>query len=331
MINTAGKIYLTLAILALGSAVGYYAGIGDHAGWVLLLFLMAAATLSGLAVAGAGVSDRARYVAEDAPIEQVALGESIAPRPSNWPIVAAAAVGILAVGLSVGADVVVIGVVGGMLAAGGWLGQVWREHPGWDAAKSQRLSERFLAPLGIPLGALAVVVFMVGSVSRVLLAVNEKASVAVAFFSAFLVLLIFALVAARPRISRTVTTAVVGVVAISLATAGVAGAAKGERPFEKREPGTHEVDITAKDTSYDTKVLSAPAKQHFHVRFANRDPGIYHNVGIYTQKTNQPVVDGQPIAGVAKITYDFIIDTPGTYDFRCDFHANMVGTLTVGP
>ena len=41
------------------------------------------------------------------------------------------------------------------------------------------------------------------------------------------------------------------------------------------------------------------------------------------------IVNGQPVQGVKKIVYTFSVSQPGTYAFRCDFHANMTGTLTV--
>jgi plastocyanin len=297
-------------------------------GSTLIFILMIVALLCGLA-SSPGINDRAPFVADDAPVTEIPLGVAHTPRPSNWPIVAAAAVGIMAVGVAVHADVVLVGFIGTLIGAGGWLGQAWREAAGWDAAKGRRLNERFVAPLGIPLGAIAVIAIMVVSISRVLLAVNEHASVVVALVAAVLVLVIFSLLATRARLSRGLITVIVTIAGVGLATAGVAGAAKGERKFERPESETTQLTLVAKDTTFNKNTLEAPAGETFQIKFTNDDSAVYHNVGVYTQPGAKPVVDGQPISGVNKITYNFEVPSPGTYTFKCDFHANMTGTLTV--
>jgi plastocyanin len=334
MINSAAKVYFAGAVLALGAVLGYQALVGDRAGWMLMLFLLAAAIVSGLAVAGSGFPDRARSVADDAPIEHTTVGPVVAPHASPWPVVASIGVGLLALGLVLGTPYVVGGLAVAMLAGGGWLGQAWREHARWDARKAHRISDRVVAPLGIPLGAFLVFVLFVGGVSRVLLAVNEKASVAVALTVAVVVLAIFSVIALRPHVSTRVLGALVGVGAIVLVSAGAAGAAKGEREFEnKNEPTTQEIELVAKNVSFDQSQLTVKAGKPFVIQFSNEDVGTYHNVGVYTAQTGgSPVADGQPVKGAKRINYTFTAPTsPGTYAFRCDFHANMVGTLTVQP
>jgi plastocyanin len=333
MLNTAAKIYLTLAGLALVGAIAYGAATDDRAGWVILWFLVVAAAIGGFAIGGSGVDDRARRVAPDAPIEHVPVGRSQLPRSSAAPLMAAIAAGIVAIGVVVGADLVIIGVLACLVAAGGWLGAAWRQAPGWDPAKGARLSERYLAPLGIPLGAFIVFLFLIVTVSRVLLAVSEHASVVVALVVALLALLVFSLLASRARLSRGVIGGVVTVGVVVLATAGVASAAKGEREFEHKGPAAPPaLTLTAKNTTFSRSELHAPADTPFTLTFHNQDNGVYHNVGIYTEPTGgKPIVDGQPVQGVKKITYTWTVSTPGTYTFRCDFHANMVGTIVVGP
>jgi plastocyanin len=330
MINTPARIYFTIAFLALVATIGYSIAEDDHAGTVLLLFLMGVALFNGLAAAGSGISDRAPWVAADAPITEVPIGPANISPPSSWPLVGAVAVGVMAVGMAVGAGLVIAGIIVAFIAAGGWLGQSWRESAGWNAAKGRRLDERLVAPFGIPLGAFAVVVLIVGAISRVLLAVNEHVSVAIAISAALLTLLVFALLATRASVSKKVITAVVAIAGIGLVSAGVAGAAKGERKFETKESTVEQLSLVAKNTQYNKTALEATANQNFEIKFSNEDAGVYHNVAIWTEPSGgSPIVNGQPLQGVNKITYTFSVPQPGTYAFRCDFHANMTGTLTI--
>jgi plastocyanin len=330
VINTPAKIYLTIAFLALASAVGYSIIGNDRVATTLLLFLMGVSLFAGLAVAGSGISDRAPWVADDAPITEIPIGPANISRPSSWPLVAAVAVGVLAIGMAVGTAFVVAGIVGLLVAAGGWLGQSWREAAGWDEAKSRRLNERLVAPFGIPLAAFAIIALIVGSVSRVLLAVNEHVSVVVAISAALLTLLVFTLLATRPSVSRKVIAVIVAIAGIGLVSAGVAGAAKGERKFEPQEPAIQQLSLVAKNTQYNKNALIAPANAKFEIKFSNEDAGVYHNVAIWTQQSGgSPIMNGQPLQGVKTIVYTFEVPQPGTYAFRCDFHANMTGTLTV--
>src|SRR5207302_9338421 len=111
VINTAARVYLTIAGLAIATCLVYNGVVGDRVGVFLFFSLFLAALLSGVAAVGPWVLDRARYVPADAPIEQVVVGRPVAPRPSSLPIVAAAAVGVLAVGTSVGAWMVIVGFI----------------------------------------------------------------------------------------------------------------------------------------------------------------------------------------------------------------------------
>ncbi|MDQ1395600.1 MAG: hypothetical protein QOG64_859 [Acidimicrobiaceae bacterium] len=332
MINTAARLYLALALVAVISAVAYNGAIGDRAGALLLLYLFLAAAIAGVAMLATGIQDSAPRIAEDAsPPELIPVGRAAMARPSNWPIVGGVALGLVALGLSLGAPMVVVGLVACAIAAGGWLGQVFREDPSFTPRHQARVWERVVGPIGVPLSALALTAFIVVCVSRVLLAVNEKVSVVVALAVAILVLAGFAFVAARPRSGRTLLGLLGGAALVALAAAGIAGAAKGERQFEPAAAVNPNVfSLTAKNTQFSKSQLTVKAGTEVTISFHNDDPGIYHNVGIYTApKGGSPVADGQPIKGVDKKAYVFDIKAPGTYAFRCDFHANMVGTLTV--
>lgn len=328
MINTVARIYFTIAALAAAAAFAYNIGGDDRVGVTLLLFLMGTAALSGIVVAGAGLKDRALFVAEGAPITDVPVGVANTPRPSSWPLLGAVAAGLMVVGMAVGPGFVVGGLLAAVVAAGGWLGQAWRESAGWDASKSRRLDERYVAPLGIPIGTFIIAAIIVIAISRILLAVSKEGSVVIAIVMAVLVLAMFAILASRQHVSKGVMTAIVAITGIGLVGAGVAAAAIGERDIEPHEAHITEVGITAKDTQFDKKELDVPASEEFVIDFKNEDEGVYHNVAVYTEAAGgKPIVAGEPVEGIDDITYHFEIPDPGTYAYRCDFHANMTGTL----
>src|SRR3954452_2573529 len=326
MINTAAKFTFAIAVAAFVTAISYGTAVGDRTGSLLFVSLGVVAVLLALAEAGSGASDFALRADPDTPPATVPVGRTAATRASTWPMAVAVSACIAAVGLTVGAVVIYVGLTALALASIGWLGQAWREHPSWTHTEDARLVDRVVAPFAVPLGALALVLIIVISVSRVLLAVNEKVSVLVAGICAVAVMGAFAFIASRPRARGTILAVLGGITLVAVAGAGVAGAAKGEREFEKKGTSPPVIGMVAKNTQFSVKQLQVPAGQPFTLHFANEDAGIYHDVSVYTE-AGKPVVAGQPLVGVGRTKYDWNIP-PGTYTFRCDFHANMTGTLT---
>lgn|GEM_PF-4451103 len=334
MINTAARTYFAIAGVAAATAIIYHLAVGDLAGTFLFVFVLLAANLVGLALAGSGVNDRAPFVAADAPPPaQVPVGRAAAPRPSNWPLVIAFAGAIGALGLSYGTPVVIVGLIGALLAAGGWCAQAWREHPSWTPRVGAHVGERLVTPFTLPVAVALLVLALVVCISRVLLAVDEKAAVAVAAVLAMVLLATFAFLASRPRNDRTLLGTLGGVTLLALVAAGVAGAAKGERRFEPAADTNRNVfALVARGTKFNRDSLTVPGGQPITVKFTNDDPGTYHNVAVYTAKEGgKPVAESQPVQGPQKTTYTYTFADPGTFAFRCDFHSNMVGTLTVEP
>jgi nitrite reductase (NO-forming) len=96
-------------------------------------------------------------------------------------------------------------------------------------------------------------------------------------------------------------------------------------------PAGTQVHLTAHNAMFDTDCLAAPAGAAFTVVLNNLDPGVPHNLSIYTDATaSQTLFTGALVSGPNKTTYRVRALKPGTYYFRCDVHpATMHGTFIV--
>ena len=92
------------------------------------------------------------------------------------------------------------------------------------------------------------------------------------------------------------------------------------------EPSGPELAVTAKDISFDTDCLAAPAGEAFAIAFDNQD-SVPHNVAIYTEQGGEPLFQGEVFPGPAQQTYDVDPLEEGQYYFQCDVHPNMNGTF----
>lgn len=97
------------------------------------------------------------------------------------------------------------------------------------------------------------------------------------------------------------------------------------------EPSAVELEVVAKDVAFDSDCLASPASKAFTIAFDNRDPGVPHNVAIYTDSTaSTPLFVGDTFSGPDVVTYAVHALDGGTYFFRCDVHpAQMTGTFVV--
>jgi hypothetical protein len=122
---------------------------------------------------------------------------------------------------------VVMGVVGI-----GWLFQHWSEHPSYDSRTAQRLKERLVLPVGLPVGIFLLVLVIAASLSRVFLALPEDGTRAVALVVALVILGSAFAVAASERMARTAVVILCVVAFAAVIGAGVAGLSHGERHFD---------------------------------------------------------------------------------------------------
>jgi cytochrome c oxidase subunit 2 len=109
------------------------------------------------------------------------------------------------------------------------------------------------------------------------------------------------------------------------------GAPSGQPPVSAApsdQAGATTVQVTAKNIMYEQQSIEAPAQAPFTIAFDNQDDGIPHNIDIHDQ-SGSSVFKGEIFPGVATRNYAVPALPAGTYQFACDVHPNMTGTLTV--
>lgn len=108
------------------------------------------------------------------------------------------------------------------------------------------------------------------------------------------------------------------------------GGGGGDPPPEEGGGGTADASIAAEGTAFDPASLSWPADTEVTLTFDNRDDAAIagqHNVSIYDGDT--ALFQGELISGPATVDYVIPPLEPGTYEFRCDVHPTMIGTVEV--
>jgi plastocyanin len=90
------------------------------------------------------------------------------------------------------------------------------------------------------------------------------------------------------------------------------------------------VEVTAQGLKFDVSTLDAPASASFTLVFHNDDPGVPHNVAIYTDSSaSTALFVGETFSGPKTMDYSIPALDPGAYFFRCDVHPQMNGSFVV--
>jgi plastocyanin len=95
--------------------------------------------------------------------------------------------------------------------------------------------------------------------------------------------------------------------------------------------GTAAASVVAEGTAFDPTTLTWAADTEITLTFDNRDPVDVagpHNVSIYGGD-DTAVFQGDLVDGPATVDYVVPAMDAGTYEFRCDVHPQMVGSLEV--
>jgi plastocyanin len=89
------------------------------------------------------------------------------------------------------------------------------------------------------------------------------------------------------------------------------------------------VTVTAQSLQFDTDRIELPAAPST-IHFENDDPGIQHNIAIFTDSSlGTNLFRGEIVTGPATVDYAIPALDPGSYYFHCDVHPTMSGTVVV--
>src|SRR6266540_3150990 len=93
--------------------------------------------------------------------------------------------------------------------------------------------------------------------------------------------------------------------------------------------GGAKVTVAAQGLQFDTDRIELPAAPST-IHFENDDPGIQHNIAIFTDSSlGTNLFRGEIVTGPAAIDYRIPPLEPGTYYFHCDVHPTMSGAVVV--
>jgi plastocyanin len=94
--------------------------------------------------------------------------------------------------------------------------------------------------------------------------------------------------------------------------------------------GGAKVTVTAQGLQFDTDRITLPPGAPSTIHFENNDPGIQHNIAIFTDSSlGTNLFRGEIVTGPAAVDYRIPPLEPGTYYFHCDVHPTMNGTVEV--
>ena len=94
-------------------------------------------------------------------------------------------------------------------------------------------------------------------------------------------------------------------------------------------PNATVIQLRASNLAFDKRALTATSNAPVTIQFDNADPGVLHNVALYTtQAATQKIFGGDLVAGPVVVNYNFTAPQPGSYFFRCDSHPDtMTGSF----
>lgn len=353
MITTGARLWLAIVGFALAAAVAWQAfSGGEEQGLFVLLGVASGALVLG--VVAVLLRDGEVVSAEDAgertaATEPPGVTTGAGPLPAPWPALGALGVAVTCVGLATGGALLYVGLGLVAVVVIEWMVQGWAERATPDRDENLTLRNRLMFPFEIPALGLLIVGLVLLAFSRVLLALPSNGSTVVAIVVATLILAAGALVAARPRITTGLVTAVLVLGAVGLLGGGVVGAIAGEREFEEEgeeeeveEPGGieetveeeaadsgsdevtaegGEITLTAGNstTAFDQQRLVVPAGEPVTLTFVNESDSLQHGVTVGDETTG-PVAPGNE--GTVELELE-----AGEYDYVNIAYPAMRGTL----
>jgi hypothetical protein len=212
---------------------GYWGGVGDHLGYMLLVSTGLAATFLGV------ISLATRDASPSALAELAGTDEApAAVAPAHlafWPVVGAFGAALVVLGLVVSNVLFVAGFFVLLAALVEWMVLAWSDRATGDPDTNRLIRARVMAPFEVPLAGFLLVGGSVVAFSRLLLTSSELGAVGVAVVLGVSVLAVGSFIATRPTVSPNAIAGVLTVLALGIVAAGVLAAARGERVEERPE------------------------------------------------------------------------------------------------
>lgn len=200
--------------------------------------------------------------------------------------------------------------------------------------------QSLVLPILLPVGVMAVIGLVLFGFSRVLLSLTGHAATAVALVVTVAIMAVATIVASRERLSNSTLFSMIGAVAgVAMFAGGIAILAigNGEKAVGEAQTIVLAAPKGAASTGFASTALSFVADKPIALEFDNQDPGIQHNVVIFSEDPAKnpnapPIFDPKKfITGPAKFTYNVPALAAGTYYFHCAVHpTTMFGTIDVG-
>ena len=217
---------------------GYKGAVGDHVGYSVLMGLSLVSLFVGCVIV-AFRDDNPTALAEVVHTESVP--EALPPTSASYvPIFAAFGAGTALVGLVVASPLFLLGVAILVMVIFEWAVKVWSDRSTGDPAVNQRIRNRIMNPIEVPVIGAIVVAFFVLGISRILLALPEVGADVLFGVVPALILLAGVLIANRERVSRNVVVGLILFGGLAVLVGGVVSAAVGSRQFEKHHDKTEQ-------------------------------------------------------------------------------------------
>ena len=209
--------------------LGWKGGVGSHLGYTVLVgTAVASGVLAGLlqAFRDADSESQAEVTHVEArPLTAVPHGASYAPLAA-----ALAGVGLL-IGLAASTPLALASLFVLIMVALVWTTRAWANRLSDDDAANTARYEQLMEPWRIPVVSVVAIAIVVLGVSRLLLAVSKTGSVIVFSLIAVVFFVGAALVASRPRISRSALSLAIIVAVLIVLGSAIAGLVVGQREF----------------------------------------------------------------------------------------------------
>ena len=238
--------------------LGYKGNVGDHVGFSILVSLAAisfflavflSALRDGDAEAAAQVAGLEAVPAVPAPVT-----------PNYWPVVAAFSAAAVVLGLAVGSEMVVVGLVGLTAATVEWAVRAWSDRATGDPAVNTSIRNRLMHPIEVPALAVLAIGGIVLCVSRILLALPKTGSYLVFGLVPAVIFGVGVLIVLKPKLSQSVIAALLLIGGFAVLAGGVAAAIHGEREPE----GEHHAE-----TKGEGRIASLPEPGQTVIRVGN--------------------------------------------------------------